>query len=200
MCHTAGRKRAFSGSFAGIGSILLALASFSLAGCSLMYTPVQEVQVIDPTITPTVTQTPTATWPPEWTVTPTFTPWPPTATPTPTYTPIPTVTPPPPGVTPVRPRPRPSGPLTIDFELGGVWCGGGGYFADFVVSASGGGGNYTYFRDCTEIGGPTDESVEYRLEWKECGGAPGTFFVKTPDGQEAAKLFWVHPPSCCKGD
>jgi hypothetical protein len=199
MSHNAGKKRVFPWSFVGIGLVLSVLASLALAGCSL-FTPVPQVQVIEPTVTPTATHTLTPTWPPAWTATPTFTPWPPTATPTPTYTPIPTVTPPPPGVTLVRATPRPSGPLTIDFELGGVWCGGGGYYADFVVSAGGGGGRYTYYRDCTEIGGPTDEPVEYQLVWRECGGAPGTFFVKSADGQEAGKLFWVHPPSCCRDD
>jgi hypothetical protein len=200
MAHNAGIKRAFSQPFAGICFVLLALASSALAGCSLLTPPQQALEVGEPTATFTPTITPSPTWPLAWTATPTFTPWPATATPTPTYTPIPTVTPLPPGVTPVRPRPRPSGPLTIDFELGGVWCGGGAYFADFVVSASGGGGRYTYYRDIDPIGGPTDNPVEYRLEWMECGGAPGTFFVKSADGQVASKLFWVHPPSCCEDD
>jgi hypothetical protein len=82
--------------------------------------------------------------------------------------------------------------------MSGVWCGGGTYFADFVVSATGGGGGYTYYRDCTLIDGPTDGPVEYRLEWMECGGAPGTFFAKSADGQEDGKHFWVPAPSCCK--
>jgi len=196
MSHSAGRKRAF----AIISFTLLALASLSLVGCALFTPPVPQVQAIDPTATSTPTKTPTPTWPPAWTVTPTFTPWPPTATPTPTYTPIPTTTAAGPccgGVAPSQPQPGREGPLTVDFASGGVWCGGGGYYADFIVSASGGGGNYTYYRDCTEIGGPTNESVEYRLEWRDCGGAPGTFFVKSADGQEAGKLFWVDPPSCC---
>jgi hypothetical protein len=199
MSQSAGKKRAFSQSFAGIGFTLLAVALLSLAGCAL-YTPVPQVQVMEPTATHTPTKTPTPTWPPAWTVTPTFTPWPPTPTPTPTYTPIPTMTPRPccDGGAPSHPQAGLEGPLTVDFALGGVWCGGGGYYADFIVSASGGGGGYTYFRDCTEIGGPTDESVEYRLVWRDCGGAPGTFFAKSADGQEDGKLFWVHPPSCCE--
>jgi hypothetical protein len=204
MAHNAGKKRVFPRSFAGTGFTLSVLVALTLAGCAL-FTPVPQVQVIvDPSVTPTVTHTLTPTWPAAWTVTPTFTPWPPTATPTPTYTPIPTITPTPccGGRAPSQAQPQPGreGPLAVDFALGGVWCGGGGYFADFIVSASGGGGKYTYYRDCTEIGGPTDESVEYRLEWRECGGAPGTFFAKSADGQQAGKLFWVHPPSCCDDD
>ena len=162
MSHSAGKKRAFSQLFVGISFTLLALASLSLAGCALFTPPVPQVQVVDPTATSTPTKTPTPTWPPAWTVTPTFTPWPPTATPTPTYTPIPTST--------ARPccdggpsgpsEPSREGPLSVDFQMGGVWCGGSGYYADFTVSASGGGGNYTYFRDCFEIGGPTNESIE----------------------------------------
>jgi hypothetical protein len=102
---------------------------------------------------------------------------------------------------PAQPQsPGREGPLTIELALGGKWCGGSGYFADFIVSASGGGGNYTYYRDCYEIGGPTNEPVEYRFEWADCGGAPGTFYAKSADGQEVSKLFWLHPPSCCGGD
>ena len=102
------------------------------------------------------------------------------------------------GDSPSQPsQPSRDGPLTVDFALGGVWCGEGGWYADFIVSASGGGGNYTYYRDCTEIDGPTNEPVEYRLVWRDCGGAPGTFFAESADGQEAGKLFWIDPPSCC---
>lgn len=184
----------------GVGVRVLLLASLGLVGCS-MFVPGPQVQIeIEPTLTPTVTPTLTPTWPPAWTATPTFTPWPPTATPTPTFTPIPTSTPLPPGVTPVRPRARPSGPLTIDFELNGKWCADAGYIAEFTVMADGGGGGYTYYRDIIPIGGPTDGAVTHRLHWLTCGGAPGTFFVESADGQKASKLFWVHPPSCCKED
>ena len=200
MFHNAGARSRTPRLYAGIGLAFLALVSLSLAGCSLMY-PGPEIQVLgDPTLTPTVTKTPTATWPAAWTATPTFTPWPPTATPTPTYTPIPTVTPVPPGVTPVRPVPRPQGPLTIGFELNGVWCADAGYIAEFTVSADGGGGQYQYYMDIIPIGEPTDGSVTYQLHWLTCGGAPGTFFVESADGQRVSKLFWVHNPDCCGDD
>jgi hypothetical protein len=180
-----------------LGFTLLALALLAPAGCSFLALEPQIVLDIDPTLTPTITHTPTLTWPATWTVTPTKTPWPATPTPTATYTPIPTVTPLPPGVTPVRPGPRPSGPLTIDFELNGVWCKAGGYVANFTVIAGGGGGRYRYFRDIIPIGGPTDQPVEDEFHWLTCGGSPGTYFVESADGQKASKLFWVHKPACC---
>jgi len=82
--------------------------------------------------------------------------------------------------------------------LNGKWCADAGYIAAFTVSAGGGGGRYTYYRDIIPIGGPTDEAITHELHWLTCGGAPGTFYVKSADGQVASKLFWVHRPSCCK--
>ena len=198
MSHDASKKPRVPRWLVGVAFTIL--ASALLAGCSgLMYEP-EVVIESEPLVTPTVTHTLTPTWPPTWTVTPTYTPWPATPTPTATYTPIPTVTPLPPGVRPSRPRPDMKGPLTIDFDLNAVWCSGGGYFAEFTVFASGGGGRYKYFHDIIPIGGPTDGAVEHKLNWLTCGGAPGTFFVESADGQKASKLFWVHRPDCCDDD
>jgi hypothetical protein len=94
------------------------------------------------------------------------------------------------------------GPLKIEFEGKPAWCSGeAAYVADFTISASGGDGCYIYYRDIDKIEGPTHKtSVTYTLKWASCGGAPGTFFVESGDGQRASVKFWVKAPSCCKGD
>ena len=80
-----------------------------------------------------------------------------------------------------------------------VWCDtGASYIAEFTVWAEGGDGNYTYYRDIDLIAGPVQGSVTYEVHWAACGGAPGTFFVHSGDGQQASKLWWVSRPSCCK--
>jgi hypothetical protein len=179
--------------------LVLLLASLATAGCSLLAPGPQVVIDIEPSATPTSTHTPTPTWPAAWTPTPTFTPWPATPTPTVTYTPIPTSTSRPVGARSVRPRASLSGPLTFEFELNGKWCvGDEAYIAEFTLSASGGGGGYTYYHDILPIEGPTNDAVKYQLDWAKCGGAPGTFFVESADGQRVSELFWVHPPSCCR--
>ncbi len=182
----------------GIGILLVLCLSAAAIGCSTL--PQQGPQPMpqqgDGTA-PTSTHTPSPTWPPTWTPTFTSTPIPhPTRTPTATSTPPPT----PPGSAPAprSTRTGTSGPLTIDFQINGKWCPSGpGYSAEFTVWAEGGGGAYTYYRDIDLIEGPTDEAVTYQLEWADCGGAPGTFYVKSGDGQQVSKKFWVSPPSCC---
>jgi hypothetical protein len=182
----------------GIVVVILALLSAAMAGCP---SPTPPSRAITPTGTMTVIALVTATqpqdWPATWTPTVTFTPWPPTPTFTPTSTSTPYVPAPPCPVSRVS-----RGPLTIDYEIEGRWCPNPyEYRADFTISAGGGDGCYTYYRDIDKITGPTRlTSVSYQLEWARCGGAPGTFFVKSRDGQEARVLFWVYPPSCCDGE
>jgi hypothetical protein len=95
--------------------------------------------------------------------------------------------------------PHAGGPLTIDYKLNGVYCTGGQkYAANFTLSASGGDGRYTYYRDIDKIGEPTSGTVEYELHWTQCGGAPGTFYVRDGSKHEASVKFWVEPPGCCK--
>jgi hypothetical protein len=73
------------------------------------------------------------------------------------------------------------------------------YAAKIGVWAQGGNGWYTYYRDDLDqqIGGPTRGGAVYELSWRTCGGAPGTFIVRSGDGQEARKYFWIEPPDCC---
>lgn len=196
------------GSAAVLVGVLVVLSAV-LAACLEPPLPpgVQLVSEPAPSATPMATQTPLPVWPDAWTPTPTFTPWPtmtPTATPTFTPTPI-TYVAPRGSVTGPGCRPGKSkGPLTIDFEVNSAWCPGKGkgpeYRAEITVWASGGDGCYTYYRDIDLIGGPTRGKAEYELNWAACGGAPGTFFVESGDGQKAKVLFWIRPPSCCKGN
>jgi hypothetical protein len=93
------------------------------------------------------------------------------------------------------------GPLQVEYKIESRWCPGDStaYIAEFTVSAKGGDGCYTYYRDIDKIAGPTSRtSVPYQLKWAACGGAPGTFFVESGDGQKAKVLFWVYAPSCCE--
>jgi hypothetical protein len=181
----------------GVVVVILVLLSAAMAGCP---SPMPPTLAITPTGTMTVMALVAATqepdWPATWTPTVTFTPWPPTATFTPTATSTPYVP------APACPGPRVSrGPLQIDYELDGKWCPDPlSYYADFTITAKGGDGCYTYYRDIDRIAGPTQRtSVTYRVNWARCGGAPGTFFVESRDGQKAKVLFWVYPPSCCVG-
>jgi hypothetical protein len=184
----------------GIGIALLVLALAAMTGCSI-FAPagVQPVPEQVETATPTSTNTPVPEWPAAWTVTPPFTPWP---TVTPTFTPTSTPTPVKPTSAPGYRRPqgkasKAGGPLKIDYKFEGAYCSEGGYIANFTIWAEGGDGQYTYYRDCYQIGEPTGDAVTYQLKWADCGGAPGTFTVKSGKDQEVSVKFWVRPPSCC---
>ena len=208
MAHSTSNKKPFFRAAVSASALVgvLAVLSAMLVGCLEPPLPpgLEVAQEPPPSATPTATWTPTLEWPPTWTPTPTYTPWP-TMTPTPTPTAIPTL-----------PAPSPvgsvsfrqaacsgvsQGPLKIDFEINPAWCPGGGaaYVADATLSASGGDGCYIYYRDIDKIEGPTRKtSVSYQIKWARCGGAPGTFFVQSGDGQVAAAKFWVPAPSCCQ--
>ena len=95
-------------------------------------------------------------------------------------------------------------PLTLNVLISDRSCDTeGSYAAQISLWARGGDGQYTYYRDdlSQQIGGPTNKGMVYPISWQACGGAPGTFIVRSGDGQEARKPFWVEPPDCCvKGD
>jgi hypothetical protein len=76
------------------------------------------------------------------------------------------------------------------------------YAAEIAVWARGGDGWYTYYRDDLDhpIAGPTQGGVVFKISWRTCGGAPGTFIVRTGDGQEARETYWVEAPHCCGQD
>jgi hypothetical protein len=134
---------------------------------------------------------PSPTFPPTWT--PVI---PPTSQPpsTPDPTPIsgfypPTPQPPP---TPTRPIT----PLSFEFWINGARCEGSGYIANVTIRPQGGNGVYTYYHDINQIAGPVEGEILYDLEWLSCGGAPGTFYVRSA-GQEVSKEFWIQRPDCC---
>jgi len=176
----------------GVGLAITLCLFIVLTGCSFVPESIPQIMTPRATAPPVSTRAPTATWPPTWTPLP-------TRTPTPTYTPTPTTTPLPPGTRRPPSTPGAAGPLTLEFWVNNVWCEKGfyGYIMDFTVRAHGGGGQYTYYRDIDKIGGPTNGSITYQLRWTDCGGAPGTFFAHSADGQRASKEFWVDNPSCC---
>ena len=73
------------------------------------------------------------------------------------------------------------------------------YAAEISIWATGGDGRYTYYRDKPEqyIGGPMESGMVYHVSWRTCGGMPGTFVVRSGDGQEARESFWIDAPECC---
>jgi hypothetical protein len=91
-------------------------------------------------------------------------------------------------------------PLTLNVFVRTRFCDTAeSYGAEIGVWAQGGDGWYTYYRDDLEhqIAGPTKGGVVYQISWRTCGGAPGTFIVRSGDGQEAREHYWVEPPDCC---
>lgn len=152
-----------------------------------------ETPTLSPESTPTNTPEPTATEtlvPP--TSTPTNTPVPPTSTATATATQPPTSTPTStPTVTPT------SAPLAINWELLEKKCiSKHQWTMKFRLTASGGKGQYTYYRDITLIHGPTSETQYiYELTYGADASAVGTFFIES-GGQRAENKFWVDHPDC----
>ena len=88
-------------------------------------------------------------------------------------------------------------PLAIEWHLNRTWCiSRGEYIAEFSVWATGGNGSYTYYSDGEKIGGPVTGGVTHQLRRGACCGVPGTFIVRSGDGQEARKKFWAEHPDC----
>lgn len=129
------------------------------------------------TVTATGTGTSTSTSTPTPTATATATP---TPTNTPTPTPTPTSTPTPTQMLPIQPRTHP--PLTISVSVN--WrldpADADSAIADVVISAEGGDGNYTYYRDDILQPGPT-----FSFYWRRCALNPVSFRVDSGDGQTA---------------
>jgi hypothetical protein len=91
-------------------------------------------------------------------------------------------------------------PLTLNLFISDRSCDTEeSYAAEISMWAQGGDGRYTYYRDDLGqyIGGPTGKGMVYQFSWRTCGGAPGTIIVRSGDGQEARKYFWVEAPDCC---
>jgi hypothetical protein len=94
-------------------------------------------------------------------------------------------------------------PLTLNVFVRNRTCDmAESYAAEIAVWAQGGDGWYTYYRDDLgrQIAGPTQGGVVHWISWRTCGGAVGTFIVRSGDGQEVRQSFWVEPPDCCRQD
>jgi len=61
--------------------------------------------------------------------------------------------------------------------------------ATVTFNVSGGGGEYTYFRDDLEVPGPV-----FEYEWATCSGNPGSLRVDSSDGQTARVEYFENPP------
>ena len=110
------------------------------------------------------------------------TPGPPTETPLPTFTPISIAATATPlnGVDPFAATETPSGPLDFDYEISWRLDPNDGTLAiAFVrITATGGDGNYTFFRDDKPTSG-----AEFEYFWGRCQNNPGWFTVTSGDGQ-----------------
>jgi hypothetical protein len=145
-----------------------------------------------PTETPTVTHTPmpTETPPPTATPLPTHTPTV-THTPTPTETPAPTATPAPTWT------PTPRSPLAMEWVLAKKHCiSSSQYFLEFWITATGGTGEYTFYRDIDRIHGPSPAAgFGYQMYVGAGAAAVGTFYVESGT-ERVSSEFWIKRPDC----
>jgi hypothetical protein len=66
----------------------------------------------------------------------------------------------------------------------------------FEITANGGTGQYTYYRDIDKIGGPTSQkTLVYELKYGASSSMVGTFKVSS-GSQTKNKDFWVTHPDC----
>ena len=150
------------------------------------------------TATPTVTNTPMPTPTPMPTETPTITPSPtltatspPTPTPTLTHTPTPTVSPTP------FPSPTAVPPLSMDWVLAKKNCiSAAQWFLEFWLTASGGTGEYTFYRDIERVHGPAPAAgFGYQMYAGTGSAVVGTFAVES-GGQRVQSEFWIERLDC----
>jgi hypothetical protein len=70
------------------------------------------------------------------------------------------------------------------------------WVAEFWITAEGGNGTYTFYRDIDRIHGPAAAAAYgYVLEFGASSPAVGTFSVESGD-QRAEESFWVAHPNC----
>jgi hypothetical protein len=171
-------------------------------------TPTRRLEMPTPTPIATYTPYPTYTLYPTYTPAPTYTAQPPTPTHTPTATPTPTdtptATPTPtlthtPTLTPTVPTPtitrKPILPLSMQVVPEGSRCvSESRWAARFRITASGGTGQYSYYRDIERIHGPTTDAVHvYELESGAGAAAVGAFFLESGDQRVESKFYVPHP-------
>jgi hypothetical protein len=92
--------------------------------------------------------------------------------------------------------PVPLAPLSIGYVPSRECLPGNRWLARFTITVGGGLGSYTYYRDSTQIHGPTqDTSFAYSLEANVGSGVIGSFAV-TSGEDRAAVNFQVASPVC----
>lgn len=88
--------------------------------------------------------------------------------------------------------PAVSGPLTFSYYV--VWqadpADASVMIANLTITATGGDGNYQYFRDEVSLPGPV---IQYR--WGKCAGNPGSLRVTSGDGQ-SIKIDYYETAPC----
>lgn len=84
-----------------------------------------------------------------------------------------------------------SGPLSFDYHISWRFKEGNAQksIATVTITAIGGGGDYTYYRDGFVVDGP-----QFEYEWTSCSGNPGTFTVTSANGQSLDKQYYSEPP------
>jgi len=133
---------------------------------------------------PTATSAPTATAEEQPTLAPTRTTTPShTPRPTSTSTVVRTVTP--------ATTADNDGPLSFTYQI--TWrmkdASANQAIATVAMVATGGGGEYTYFRDDLPVDGPV-----FEYEWSTCRGNPGSLRVDSADGQSVRTDYYENTP------
>lgn len=83
------------------------------------------------------------------------------------------------------------GPLSFTYQI--TWrlkdAGASQAIATVSMMATGGGGEYTYFRDDLPVDGPV-----FEYEWSTCRGNPGSLRVDSVDGQSVRADYYENTP------
>jgi hypothetical protein len=83
------------------------------------------------------------------------------------------------------------GPLSLSYAL--IWTidpnDPAEAIASVVLTASGGGGEYRFYRDEQPVDGP-----EFTYRWAACRANPGSFRVDSADGQSVRIDYYETPP------
>jgi hypothetical protein len=92
---------------------------------------------------------------------------------------------------PTEPSEETQGPLSFSYHI--EWrlkdASAKQAIATVNITAQGGGGGYTYFRDEIPVDGPV-----FEYTWSTCAGNPGSFRVTSVDGQTLKKDYFSNPP------
>jgi hypothetical protein len=90
----------------------------------------------------------------------------------------------------VQPPGTASGPLAFDYSINWRLADASALqaIATVILTATGGGGGYRYYRDIDEV----EATFEYI--WATCRGNPTTFRVTSASGESVEQVVFFHPP------